>query len=55
MMAEFGVMAVKGVMDVSGQGLRNNAFPAVQPIPVEALIRKAWGSQEQEGARTGKS
>ncbi|RAR11857.1 NAD(P)-binding protein [Stemphylium lycopersici] len=47
MMAEFGVMAVKGLMDVSGQGLRNNAFPAVQPITVEALIRQAWGSQEE--------
>ncbi|CAN9112197.1 unnamed protein product [Alternaria sp. RS040] len=45
MMAEFGVMAVKGVMDITGEGLRNDVFPEVHPITVEALMKKAWGSR----------
>ncbi|KAG9191604.1 hypothetical protein G6011_10338 [Alternaria panax] len=45
MMAEFGIMAVKRVMDITGQGLRNDVFPEVHPISVEALIQKAWGSR----------
>lgn len=45
MMAEFGVMAVKGIMDITGEGLRNDVFPEVHPITVEALMQKAWGSR----------
>ncbi|KAF1947391.1 NAD(P)-binding protein [Clathrospora elynae] len=42
MVAEWGIMAVKGVMDASGEGVRNDDFPDVQPITVEALILEAW-------------
>ncbi|KAB2105737.1 hypothetical protein AG0111_0g6389 [Alternaria gaisen] len=45
MMAEFGVMAVKGIMDITGEGLRNDVLPEVHPITVEALMQKAWGSR----------
>ncbi|KAL1800893.1 hypothetical protein ACET3X_001235 [Alternaria dauci] len=45
MVAEYGVMAVKGFMDVTGEGLRNDDFPEVHPITVEALMEKAWGSK----------
>ncbi|RYN40107.1 hypothetical protein AA0113_g377 [Alternaria arborescens] len=45
MMAEFGVMAVKGIMDITGEGLRNDVFPEVHPITVETLMQKAWGSR----------
>jgi hypothetical protein len=45
MMAEFGVMAVHGVIDLTREGLRNNDFPGIHPITVEALIQKAWGSK----------
>jgi len=45
MVAEWGVMAVKGVMDITREGLRNDVFPDVHPITVEALMQKAWGSR----------
>jgi hypothetical protein len=45
MMAEFGVMAVRGVMDITGEGLRNDIFPEVHPVTVEALMQKAWGGR----------
>jgi nucleoside-diphosphate-sugar epimerase len=45
MVAEYGVMAVKGIMDITGDGLRNDVFPEVHPITVEALMQKAWGAK----------
>lgn len=32
MVAEFGIMAVKGVMDVSREGIRNKDYPHVKPL-----------------------
>ncbi|CAO2652623.1 Nn.00g009060.m01.CDS01 [Neocucurbitaria sp. VM-36] len=43
MVAEFGIMAVKGVMDVSGEGIRNKEFPEVKPVSVDDVIKEAWG------------
>lgn len=43
MVAEFGIMAVKGVMDVSREGIRNDDFPEVIPITVKDLIKASWG------------
>lgn len=45
MVAEWGVMTVKGAMDITRVGLRNDVFPDVHPITVEALMQKAWGSR----------
>ena len=45
LMAEWGVMSVHGVMDITREGLRNDAFPEVHPITVEALMQEAWGSR----------
>jgi hypothetical protein len=39
------VMAIRGVLDVSVDGLRNDEFPDIHPITVEELIQKAWGSK----------
>ena len=45
MVSEFGVMAVKGVLDVSGVGVRNGEFPHIKPYTVEEVIEKAWGQK----------
>lgn len=41
--AEFGLMVVKGMMDASIDGLRNDEFPGVKPIKMEAWMRDVWG------------
>jgi hypothetical protein len=38
MAADFGVMAAKGLIDVSPVGVRNRDFPEVKPLTVEELI-----------------
>lgn len=43
MIAEFGIMAVKGVMDVSREGLRNEDYPQVKPISVRKILEDGWG------------
>ncbi|KAF1844389.1 NAD(P)-binding protein [Cucurbitaria berberidis CBS 394.84] len=44
MVAEYGIMAIKGVMDVSREGIRNKEFPQVKPVTVEGIIKEAWES-----------
>jgi hypothetical protein len=41
--AEFGLMVVKGMMDASVDGLRNDEFPGVKPIKMESWMREVWG------------
>ena len=41
--AEFGQMAIRGVMDVTKEGLRNEEFPDIKPIKVKEAVRIAWG------------
>ncbi|KAM0208117.1 hypothetical protein ACHAQI_007126 [Fusarium lateritium] len=43
--AEFGLMVVQGIMDASADGLRNEEFTDVKPIPVEPWMQKIWGEQ----------
>lgn len=43
--AEFGLMVVKGIMDASVDGMRNEEFPDVKPISVAAWMQKIWGKQ----------
>lgn len=45
MVSEFGVMAVRGVLDVSALGVRNGEFPHIKPMGVEEVIEKAWGKK----------
>lgn len=45
MVAEFGIMAVKGMLDVSSEGIRNVDFPQVVPVGVERFIEEAWGQR----------
>jgi nucleoside-diphosphate-sugar epimerase len=45
LVVEFSVMAVRAVMDVTVEGLRNDEFPEIHPITVEELIQMAWGSK----------
>ena len=47
MLSEFGLMAVKGVLDVSRLGLRNGEFPQNKPMTVEDVIEKAWGKDSE--------
>ena len=46
MAADFGVMAAKGLIDVSLVGVRNGDFPEVKPLTVEELIILAWGKKD---------
>lgn len=48
LISEFGLMAVNGIMDVSGEGTRNEEFPWIKPIKVEDLIETAWGKKSPE-------
>ncbi|CAI9630187.1 hypothetical protein GT037_010825 [Alternaria burnsii] len=43
--AEFGLMVVKGMMDVKADGLRNEEYPSVKPIKVKTWMQQIWGSQ----------
>lgn len=43
MISEFGLMAVRGVLDVSSVGIRNGEFPHIKPMTVEEVVEKAWG------------
>ncbi|KAK7193364.1 hypothetical protein DPSP01_010975 [Paraphaeosphaeria sporulosa] len=43
MVSEFGLMAVRGVLDVSDAGIRNGEFPHIKPMSVEEVVEKAWG------------
>ncbi|KAJ4296451.1 hypothetical protein N0V90_006496 [Kalmusia sp. IMI 367209] len=43
MISEFGLMATRGVLDVSGVGVRNGEFPWIKPMSVEEVVEKAWG------------
>ncbi|KAJ4353203.1 uncharacterized protein N0V89_004929 [Didymosphaeria variabile] len=43
MISEFGLMAVRGVLDVSRLGVRNEEFPQIKPMGVEEVVEKAWG------------
>lgn len=45
MWSEFGIMAVKGLMDVTEDGLRNDEFPDIKPITVREVIETAWGQK----------
>lgn len=49
MVSEFGLMTVQGLMDISGQGLRNAEFPDIKPITVEQIIKEAWGKKAKGG------
>ena len=46
MASDFGVMAAKGLIDVSLVGMRNRDFPEVKPLTVEELITLAWGKND---------
>lgn len=46
MASEFGLMAVNGVMDVTGNGTRNAEFPDIKPITIREIVQKAWGKKE---------
>lgn len=47
MISEFGLMAIKGSMDVSREHeLRNDEFPEVEPVTVEGVIKEAWGRKD---------
>lgn len=43
---EFGVMAVRGLMDVTTEGLRNDEFPEIKPMGVRDVVEAAWGRKE---------
>jgi hypothetical protein len=43
--AEFGIMADRGLMDVTSEGLRNDEFPEIKPLTVREVITAAWGSK----------
>ncbi|KAF2025383.1 hypothetical protein EK21DRAFT_76514, partial [Setomelanomma holmii] len=42
MWSEFGTMAVKGLMDISKEGLRNDEFPNIKPMTVREVVEAAW-------------
>jgi hypothetical protein len=42
---EFGIMAHKGLMDVTTEGLRNSEFPEIKPMTVREVVTAAWGSK----------
>jgi len=42
--SEFGVMAVRGMMDVTKERLRNDEFPEVKPMTVREVVEAAWGT-----------
>jgi len=46
MWSEFGVMAVRGIMDVTTEGLRNDEFPDIKPMKVREVVEATWGSKE---------
>lgn len=41
--SEFGLMSVRGDLDVSSVGLRNEEFPDIKPRSVEEVVENAWG------------
>ncbi|KAF1917329.1 hypothetical protein BDU57DRAFT_513529 [Ampelomyces quisqualis] len=43
---EFGIMADKGLMDITTEGLRNREFPHVSPLTVREVVETAWGQKE---------
>jgi hypothetical protein len=43
--SEFGVMAVRGMMDVTKEGLRNDEFPGIKPMNVREVVEAAWGGK----------
>ena len=45
MVSEFGMMAIRGVLDVSYLGTRNAEFPEIKPMGVEEVIEEAWGKK----------
>jgi hypothetical protein len=42
--SEFGIMADKGLMDVTTEGLRNREFPEIKPMTVREVVTAAWGN-----------
>jgi hypothetical protein len=43
--SEFGIMADKGLMDVTTDGLRNSEFPEIKPMTVREVVTAAWGKK----------
>jgi hypothetical protein len=43
--SEFGIMADRGLMDVTTEGLRNNEFPDIRPMTVREVVTAAWGNK----------
>lgn len=43
--SEFGIMADKGLMDVTTEGLRNSEFPEIKPLTVREVVGTAWGKR----------
>lgn len=39
-------MAVRGIMDVTTEGLRNDEFPDIKPMKVREVVEATWGSKE---------
>lgn len=44
--SEFGIMAVKGLMDITTEGLRNDEFPQIKPVTVREVVEAAWGRRK---------
>ncbi|KAH7065836.1 hypothetical protein BKA63DRAFT_165944 [Paraphoma chrysanthemicola] len=45
MVSEYGIMATKGIMDVTKEGLRNDEFPDIKPVTVREVVEAAWGKK----------
>ncbi|KAF2819351.1 nmrA-like family protein [Ophiobolus disseminans] len=45
--SEFGVMAVRELMDVTKEGLRNDEFPDITPMTVREVVEAAWGNDRR--------
>jgi hypothetical protein len=43
--SEFGIMADKGLMDITTEGLRNSEFPQIKPVTVREVVEAAWGKK----------
>jgi hypothetical protein len=46
MWSEFGIMAVKGIMDITKEGLRNDEFLDIKPMTVREVVETAWGMKQ---------
>lgn len=44
--SEFGIMAVKGLMDITTEGLRNSEFPQIKSVTVREVVETAWGKKQ---------